>query len=131
MWRPRPASKNNAISVSQRISSKVKTNLWFSPNVTMLKVWTILSCCLYLASCRELVKRDDGYGDDGASVDILGPLVLLAPLVGLLALFAAAVINSTNALVTIATLTTGRKKRDLSDGVERVMSIQEAKVKYD
>ncbi len=55
-----------------------------------------------------------GYSDGGSGVDILGPLVLLAPLAGLAALYTAAAINSNSALVTLATLNTGRKKRGIA-----------------
>ncbi len=62
-------------------------------------------------------RRDDGYGGGGggSGVDVLAPLVLFAPLAGLAALYTAAAINSNSALVTLATLNTGRKKRDVED----------------
>ncbi len=41
--------------------------------------------------------------------------MLLAPLAGLAALYAAAAINSNSALVTLATLNTGKKKRSAGD----------------
>jgi hypothetical protein len=45
----------------------------------------------------------------------LAPLVLLAPLAGLGALYAAAAIQSTSALASLAVLNTGRKKRDVPE----------------
>ena len=48
-------------------------------------------------------------------MDLLAPLVLLAPLAGLASLIAAAAINSNSVLVSLATLNTGKKKRSVEE----------------
>ena len=64
-----------------------------------------------LFNCFKLA----GGGGGGGGVDVLAPLVLLAPLAGLASLYAAAAVNSNSALITLAVLNNngGRKKRSL------------------
>jgi hypothetical protein len=66
----------------------------------------------------EITDRSGGSFDSrqsgsGTNNDILAPLVLLAPLAGLAALYTAAAINSNSALITIAVMNTGRKKKSI------------------
>ena len=68
---------------------------------------------------QTVCPSPSGYSD-GTGVDFLAPLVLLAPLAGLAALYTAAAINSNSALLTLATLNTGKKKRSAEDDEEEV-----------
>lgn len=54
---------------------------------------------------------------------MLAPLVFLAPLAGVLSLYAAAAINSNSALITLAVLNTGRKKRSAHSPEEEEVDV--------
>lgn len=63
-----------------------------------------------------------GGGGGGGNLDILAPLVLLAPLAGLAALYSAAAINSNSALLTIATINNGKRRRKRETKAEQMRS---------
>ncbi len=85
-----------------------------SPKSLLFLLCSLSSACL---AADVATGRDSGYSDGGggSAVDFLAPLVLLAPLAGLAALYTAAAINANSALVTLATLNTGKKKRSAVD----------------